>query len=59
MENVPGPQPLQSINFFHKITIVNICLQIFGHQVSSAKQSEIGFLVKLRGYVYATRVWPF
>ena len=56
MENVPGPQPLQSINFFHKITIVNICLQIFGHQVSSAKQSEIGFLVKLRGYVYATRV---
>ena len=56
MENVPGPQPLQSINFFHNITIVNICLQIFGHLVSSAKQSEIGFLVKLRGYMYVTRV---
>ena len=56
MENVPRPQPLQSINFFHKITIVNICLQIFGHLVSSAKQLEIGFLVKLRGYMYVTRV---
>ena len=22
MQNVPGPQPLQSNNFFHKITIV-------------------------------------
>ena len=24
MQNVPGPQPLQSNNFFHKITIVNM-----------------------------------
>ena len=26
MQNVPGPQPLQSNNFFHKITIVNIIM---------------------------------
>ena len=42
MQNVPGPQPLQSNNFFHKITIVNICLQIWDILlVSSAKQREI------------------